>query len=648
MGGIAGILSFTRGRADARRVERMLDVMRSRGPDDQGLRRSSNLKCALGGCRSLLSEAEAQASLPLTNEDDDVWVVIDGEIDNHRTLRHSLRLDGHHFRGEAAAEVVVHAYEQYGPSFLDHLHGRFALALWDNSRLRLVLARDRLGEKPLYWTRIDGMMAFASEARALLDVLPAPRRLDLEHLPEYLTHGFVMPPNTLFEGIRKLGAGESLTIERGCRLEPATWWSPCRDPRRASAVRTLSGQHHQNNLRVLLDSAIADRLTAHAPIAAVLDGQLESLAMAAGMARLLGRTIDALVADERTARLLAGIAPQAGLRLILAAPPPGRDCAGLPDYIAAMDEPLSDPAAIGDWWTARAMANNGLPIGLAATGAGAALLGRDLLTRHHAVSPSWRMLRGLPPAGRHWGGLLLARLMKALGRRAEAGTLRHALDGEPPLPSPEPLLDDPAAMLDAGPRGRLSWHLPGEAVGRVRRALPDWISDDELGALAVIEMRMTLAEGHLPRLDRMSMAHSVELRLPFLDDALIDYALAIPSDERAPQGRPKDLLTRALRGLLPTSAPPLGDIPAPPSPVIGWLRGPLSAGFNGAVERGSLFRSGLLDRRACLGLLHEHQMGRIDHHRALWALLVLSEWVDHMGLELPGDLAEPAPQVAMG
>ncbi len=646
MSGVAGILSFTRARADTRQVERMLELLDRRGPDDRGVRRSANGRMALGGCRPLRHESEALAGLPLTSESEDVWAVLDGEIGNHRALRHSLRLDGHYFRSEAAGEVAVHAYEQYGLSFLDHLHGSFALALWDLPRHRLVLARDRLGERPLYWTRGEGMLAFASEAKALLQALPMPRRLALEHLPEFLAQGFILAPNTLLEGIHKLGPGEALVVERANRMQSISWWGPCRDERRSAAVRALPPEHHENNLRILLDSAIADRLAADLPIAAILDGEPESLAMAASMARLLGRSVDALALGEDVASSVAAVGSSIGLRVTSVAPGEAQMAARLGDYLGAIDEPLAEPTSAGIWWLARAMSNSGLAIGLASFGAPTALLGSELLARH---PPGRRRLLGtLPSLGRRLGRRLLLPLLVVAGKRGRADAFRSGLDGSTQFPCVEPLFADPAAIL--GPE--FKWlgrsRVLAEGVMRLWRMMPAWLAADELAALAFVEALSSVPERQLMAVDRMSMAHSVELRLPFLDDALIDYALAVPSAERAPGGRPKDLLLRALRGLLPAGQS--AELARPPGEPAAsrWFRGGMGEVFGDLVRHGRVFSAGLFDPEACLTMLREHREGRRDHHRRLWTLLILAQWVDLLGLEMPVDLgAEPADAIPL-
>ncbi|HIJ63188.1 MAG TPA: hypothetical protein HPQ04_10900 [Rhodospirillaceae bacterium] len=608
MGGIAGMLSLTRERVDPAKVERMLERLAHRGPDDRGWRRSANGRLALGGCRMLAPSERGMASVPSVNEDGDVWAVIDGEIDNQRALSHSLRLDGHDLRTDAAAELVVHAYEQYGLEFLHHLHGGFALALWDDGRQRLLLARDRLGERPLYWSSGLGAMAFASEGRILPDCLEAPGRLDVERLPEYFACGAVAAPHTLFDGIRKLGPGEALVVERGNRLRPMVWWTPCSDPHRVAAIRALSADHHENNLRVLAESAIADRLGAMRPISAVVDGDPASLAMAVTMGRLLGRRPEVLVFGDDSCRRLAPAAAASGLRLTAVNPQETQVIGRLAECWRAMDEPLADPVLLCWWWIGRWMAGSGMPAALAASGSWMAM--------------PWAAGADLPPPGQR-----IARLIAAV---ADLLGLAGRLGGRPPV-------DDPLVLLTPVLRRRLkSVERP---LRRFRQSVPAAIAEDGFASLAYAETRSTVADGVLLGLDRMFMAHSVTLRVPFLDDSLIDYLLALPGGEGSACPRPEALAARALKGLGRLSGSDCGG--AVP-PLGRWFRGDLAELFREAAQHGRLFAAGVLDRQACLALLDDHQIGRHDHGRRLWSLLCLSRWADFNRLECPAGALDDA------
>ena len=618
MGGIAGMLSFTRDQAQSAKVERMLERLAHRGPDDRGLRRSSHGRLVLGGCRLMASAEHGMAAIPSVNEGGDVWAVIDGEIDNQRALSQTLRLDGHQFRSDCGAELLVHAYEQYGVDFLHHLHGGFALALWDERRHRLLLARDRLGERPLYWSRGVGVLAFASEARVLPECLEATGRLDIDRLPEYFACGMVAAPYTLFDGIRKLGPGEALVVERGASLRPLVWWAPCTDPRRVAAIRALSAEHHENNLRVLVESAIADRLGAMRPIAAVGDGEAGSLAMAVAMGRLLGRRPEVLVFGDDNCRRLVPAATSVGLRLTAVCPDEAQVIGRLADCWRAMDEPIGNPSLLGWWWLGRWMAANGMPAALAASRSWVVASGARL-----PVGPD------LPSPG--FGARLVALIGALLGRGIHHGGGR-------------PASSDQLAMLAPALRRRLKTvDLPPR---RFVLAVPPDIADDLPAAVAYAETRSTVADGVLLGLDRMFMAHSVSLRVPLLDDSLIDYVLAIPSSEGDPQQRPQALLARALKGLAPVAENAKGPTPYP----LGRLfRGDMAELYRETVERGRLFAAGILDREASLGLLNDHLIGRIDHSWQLWSLLCLCRWIDLNRLECPAAAVDDSMhQAAIG
>ncbi|MBF0307220.1 MAG: asparagine synthetase B, partial [Alphaproteobacteria bacterium] len=293
MSAIAGILKLGEPLpgerpVDHRLASRMAALLGHRGGGDEGLYRAPDDKAALACRRLAVTDLTEEGQMPLPNETGDMWVALDGEIWNHRALRHSLELEGHQFRSRSDAEVAVHAYERWGPDFLEHLQGMFALALWDDRRGRLVLARDRLGEKPLHYIEARGVLAFASEAAPLVEAMGLPRRLDARGLAQFLAHGLVMPPLTLYEGVRKLGPGEMLMID-AAGMRRIAWWMPCRDTRKVMAVRALPAERHLTNLRTLVENAVADRLAGEVPLGAILDGSPEAAAVAAVARRLLGR-----------------------------------------------------------------------------------------------------------------------------------------------------------------------------------------------------------------------------------------------------------------------------------------------------------------------------------------------------------------------
>lgn len=598
MSGIAGILKLGEPSAGERPVDhrlasRLAGLIGHRGCGEEGLYRAPGDKAVLACRRLAVTDLTEEGQMPLPNETGDMWVALDGEIWNHRALRHSLELEGHQFRSRSDAEVAVHAYERWGPDFLVHLQGMFALALWDDRRGRLMLARDRLGEKPLFYAEARGVLAFASEAAPLVEAMALPRRLDVRGLAQFLVHGLVMPPLTLFEGVRKLGPGEALMVE-AAGMRRTAWWMPCRDSRKIMAVRALPAERHLVNLRALVESAVADRLAGEVPLGAILDGSAESVAVATVAQRLLGRPLDMVAA--------LGPAAQAALP---------RDCRRLPlgdaevgAFLAAQrfDEPLADPACVGLWHAARRLRDDGVPAAL--TGAGATAL--------------------LPRAEARRGGMGLPRRLLGLAGRMAAlvggGPVPAAPAGEVAL---SPLLADAAdepSMAD-----------------RIHAQAPSWLAADPGASDRWTALRSGIPERLMTALDRMAMAHGVEMRAPFLDDQVVDYALAIPAADRLPAGGSRALFEEMIGQPAPESPEP---------PAAEWFRGATGALFEGMLAEGRLFRDAILDGEACRGLLDAHRERRADHHRRLWAVLALAHWYQERDIEPPQPARPRAPALS--
>ncbi len=647
MGGLVGMIGLGRSRADARLVDRMSAHLSHRGPDQAGLRRTVNGKAALACRRLACVDHSDAAALPMSNETGDIWLAFDGAIYNHRALRHSLELEGHLFRSRSDAEVVIHSYEQYGLSFLDQLHGIFAIALWDDRLGRLILARDRLGKKPLYYLRQGNGVYFASEIKALLSGPDLPRRIQPDALAQYLTYGFVMPPLTLFDGVRKLGPGEMVIVERQGHLRTIPWWTPCREERKLHAVRSLSAERHAANLRVLLESAVADRLMVDSRFGAVLDGGLESSAVLTMMSRLLGRSVDAAVVVDPQApgedlRLAAARAAARGVAAPLAEVPVSQTQAAalLPDYVRHLDEPVADPDAVPAWWTARWFRDNGMIVALSADGAAELLLGHPHYDRYRRMAGWWRLQRRLPGSLKR----LSAALMRLSGHAPSPEILRRACEGEPMYQSLETLWPPAeAGGLLAPALAQELARRPGHgAATRMLEEIPKPLWNDSLATMSYVDLRMRLPERVLMRLDKMAMAHGVQVRAPFLDHQLVEYAVAIPGRIRAGLGRQTGLLGRALSEV---PGEPAAQLDQPPL-LTRWLKGELGDLLQEQCLESRLFADGILSADCCLRLLQEHREGRADHTARLWSVLVLAEWYDSFrvdGVAL-GEAGQPASQ----
>ncbi len=253
MCGITGLMTFGERHVSSELLVEMTRRIAHRGPDDSGIYISPDRHVGLGSSRLSIQDLSPAGHMPMPNEEHRVWLTFNGEIYNFMQLRPDLVRHGHRFVSETDTEVAIHLYEERGLGFLDELEGMFAIALWDETEGLLLLARDRLGEKPLYYTDNDGVFRFASEIKALLADDSLPRSLNLESLNQYLTFGFVQPPHTMFEGIHKLAPGERLIVRRSSQRELARFWNPLSNPDHVRYVRSLGIQEHVREIRSRLE-----------------------------------------------------------------------------------------------------------------------------------------------------------------------------------------------------------------------------------------------------------------------------------------------------------------------------------------------------------------------------------------------------------
>jgi asparagine synthase (glutamine-hydrolysing) len=596
MSAIAGLLSLDHSIVEAEPAERMAAALAARGPHDDGSYRSPDGRAALAA-RRLATIDTKDGGQPLANETHDLWLVLDGEVLNHRALRHSLELVGHRFRTSSDAEVAVHAYEQWGLDFLDHLQGAFALALWDDRHDRLVLARDRLGRKPLFVAERRGHLAFASGIAPLLDELAMPRGIDGRALGQYLAFGFVPAPLTLAAGIEKLAAGEMLVAERGARPRRWKWAVPEPEQRRALGLRNLPTDQHLGNLRTLLECSIADRLIGDHPAGILLAANPAACAIASVTARFTGRpeaviaVIDAHDRDGVAAREIRLLADWSRCELIESAIGADDVAAGLPAMVAALAEPVAEPGLIAAWFGARAAADARLRAVLDATGA------EEVLLCHPAFDHARR-------------GSMTARLANWLRATTRPGQA---------VPPP-----DWAGLLGAAALG------PVPAPAMVEPTPPAWMATDTLAACGLRDLKGRMADAAAPGLDAMLQGHGIEGRLPFLDEMLLGYALAVPGGIRSPTATPRQTLRRLLGDLAPAAT--IARPPLPALPLENWLAGPLGGLVETLAARSALVRDDVLSADAIHALLARHRQSGADG-AALWGMVMLLAWADALRLD---------------
>ena len=613
MCGIAGFAGFREREDDARAIlTRMCDRIVHRGPDGEGALVADDV--ALGMRRLSIIDV-AGGWQPIGNEDGTVQVVFNGEIYNHRALRQRLQAAGHVFRTRSDTETIVHGYEETGDRVVDDLRGMFGFALWDARRERLLLARDRFGQKPLYVWEHDGGIAFASELKSLLEMPRFRARLDRDALLRYLALGYVPDPLCIYAGVRKLRPGHVLVWERnapvGARTRETQYWSPVRAP-----LEGITEEEAVAELRRRLADAVECHLESDVPLGAFLSGGVDSSAVVAQMARLSpGRVKTFTIGFEEAgyneapdARRVAEALGTEHTELVVR---PDADL--LIDQLAlAFDEPFADSSALPTYLVSK-LAREHVTVALSGDG-GDELFGG--YTRYHIVrQPRVRsrvasgavrsVVRALPHGTRGRNYLLnLTRSERGRFASTVAFPLR-ADDGGvvPPRFAPSEL---DLEQLFAPEFDALGGH-------------------DFFAQMALIDVMSYLPGDILTKVDRMSMAVSLEARVPLLDHEFAEFALALPSALKARGGRGKYIFRRALEGLVPEFV-----FTKPKSgfgiPLDSWFRGPLRHRLS-ALQASDAPLQEFADRSATDRLVSEHLSGRRDHSHALWRLLVLDLWL---------------------
>ncbi|MCC3751733.1 MAG: amidotransferase 1, exosortase A system-associated [Halorhodospira halophila] len=627
MCGIAGILDRGRGGGDPGQealIRRMTDTLSHRGPDAAGVHCEPGI--ALGHRRlSIIDRADGQQ--PLTNEDGRVWTVFNGEIYNHAYLRERLQGLGHQFRTRCDTEVIVHAWEAWGEACVEHFRGMFSLAVWDSREQTLFLARDRLGKKPLCYAELaDGRVLFGSEIKALLACPELPRDLDACAVEAYFAYGYVPDPQSIFAAVRKLPPGHTLTFRGGeGQARPRCYWSP-----RFTGDSELSPESAVEEMRDRLREAVSVRLESEVPLGAFLSGGVDSSAVVASMSELGGQPVDACsiaFGDPRynEADHARSVATHLGLNHHLYELSPERF--DLLDELALLfDEPFADPSALPTYEVSR-VARQHVTVALSGDGGDEVLAG---YRRYRGYAREAQIRDRLPGSLRRGLFAPLARWYPKADwapRVFRAKATFEALAADPVAG----YLRSVAVVDDAQRQQLFSDQLRGELQGYhaaevLRRHAADAPSHDPVAFVQYLDLKTWLPGDILTKVDRASMAHGLEVRAPLLDHTLVEWAGGLPTDRKIREGQGKWLLKRAVEDHLPREIlyrrKQGFDLP-----VAEWFRGPLRAPLRQALLGERLADSGFFDVDRLQVLLDEHQSGRRNHARPLWALLMFESFL---------------------
>ena len=618
MCGIAGKLWFDPDRpVDADRLRSMTDVIAHRGPDADGFYVGRGI--GLGHRRLSIIDLST-GDQPLANEDGTIWVVFNGEIYNFAEIREELLHRGHRFRTRSDTEVIVHAYEEWGEDSVTRFRGMFAYALWDERHRRLVLARDRVGVKPLhYWAGHDGL-TFGSEIKALLADPDVPREWSPEAVDAYLTLQYVPAPGTIFREIKKLPAAHLLVADAsGVKVRP--YWDLAFTSDAGDAGRE---REYLDRLDTLVRESVSLRLVSDVPLGAFLSGGIDSSAVVAAMtevspARVVTASVgfdDAAFNELEYARVVARELGTDQHEYVVR--PDLVDL--LPKLAWHFDEPFGDSSAVPTYYVSR-MARQLVTVALSGDGGDELWAG---YARHRVERTELTARRWLGPIGSRLAGAAAAviplevrgaRSLRHLSLSPADACARKHMYGQFDERARAALYsgDFAHAVRDADPLAsfRALWH-----------ACP---SSDALDRALYVDVKTYLVDDIMTKVDRMSMAVSLEAREPLLDHKLLEFAASVPSSLKLKDGQSKYLLRRLLERRIPKA---IVDRPKHgfEAPTGEWLRRELAPMVSDLLFDGRLRDRGLFDPAAVHALWSEHRTRTCDHRHRLWNLMMLELW----------------------
>jgi asparagine synthase (glutamine-hydrolysing) len=616
MCGIAGVLYFDPARrADPARIMRMTDCIAHRGPDDSGYFVEGPV--GLGHRRLSIIDLEG-GKQPIGNEDDSVVIVFNGEVYNYADLTRDLQGRGHRFKTRSDTEAMVHAYEEYGDACVDHFQGMFGFAIWDRRQKRLLVARDRLGVKPIYYYVADDFVAFASEVKALFELFEIPREMDPQALELYLALRYVPGPGTMFKGIQKLQPGHRLTADaHGVHVE--RYWDLRFEEREGSDAE------HLERFQALFTDSVRLRMIAEVPVGVFLSGGIDSSAVLAEMAKLTdGHRVKSFAVGYR-GKPAAETADNEFAYARLAAQALGaehhefhltadqfRDF--VPDLVYQLDEPLADPTTIPLYFLSR-LAREHITVVLSGEGADEILGGYGIYQRMQLIENLHRRSPRLA-AG------LASRLAPFAPNEITRRYLRFL--GQPLATRYRGVSKGVAGELFAQLLPGATWP-PASVDALFDRYFGAVAHTSPLNRMLYVDTKAWLPDDLLLKADKMTMANALELRVPFLDYRLVELAAGLPQHLKIQGGVGKVLLRRAMRGVLPDA---IIDRPKKgfPVPTRAWFRGPL-AGFarETLLDPRSACRSHF-DAKTIDRLLGQHARGEGNWEQEIWTLLVFEHW----------------------
>lgn len=634
MCGITGWINLSSNTSDHSEavLHGMCETILHRGPDSEGIWMDDTV--ALGMRRLSIIDLRT-GDQPVFSEDGSIVAMQNGELYNYREIREELEKKGHEFTTQTDTEIIPHLYQEYGEDFVDKMNGMFAISLWDSRRKKLILARDRFGEKPLYYGVFAGKLIYASEPKALLAHPSVKAELDIDALRHYLSFDYVPAPRSIYKGISKLPAAHVLTIENGEIKTRQYWkldWSstlqkPAREQGRNTQLATKAAE-----LRDLLSDAVRMRLVSDVPLGILLSGGIDSSTVAAFATQHATERVKTFSIgfdedsfdESKFARQVARHLNTEHYEDKLSATTAGDLISEIGTWL---DEPMSDGSLIPTYLLARFVRKH-VTVALGGDGGDELFAGYPMYYAHQVMRKYLSIpafLRGsiiepvvnrLPVSTKNLSFDYKAKRF-VRGANLEPVERHHAWFGSFAAADHDQLLT--RDVLD---------HSNGDIYADARDLLSRVKASDKIEQMQQLDISYYLAEDILTKVDRAAMAVSLETRAPFLDPRIGQFAASIPVDYKLRGGKGKFILKKAVEPLLPAeilNRPKKGF----GIPIAKWLKGRLNPLLHDLLDEKRIRDQDLFDAKYVTDLVTEHETGRASHHKQLWTLLVFQLWHDN-------------------
>jgi asparagine synthase (glutamine-hydrolysing) len=612
----------------------MRDVMYHRGPDDAGELIFDEGRGGFGFRRLSIIDLSAAGHQPMHGCTDRLWLVFNGEIYNHATLRAGLEQRGHVYASRTDSETILHLYEERGLEFVHDLEGDYAIAIWDQERERLVLVRDRAGVKPLYFYQQDGRFIFASEIKAILQHPSVSAEVNEEALYHYLTFITTPAPQTLFKDIKKIPAGHMLVIDRKGETRLSQYWDALPPP----AMLDRTADEHERTILELLRESIKKRMMADVPFGVFLSGGVDSSANVALMSELMTQPVRTFTVGFHDSEELNELDSARAISKRFATDHHevviGRDEMQrfLPELVFHQDEPIADPVCVPLYYVSKLARETDTIVVQVGEGSDELFAGYDWFRTYLRIQERfWRHAERAPLAARRVAAAMAQPLVqKALKKRMSSELVRRFGANESLFWGGVGIFgeDMKANVLTAEMRTKYNGLNTHDVVKQYLDAIASARPNADYAArMSYLELKLRLPELLLMRVDKITMATSVEARVPFLDHHLIEYAMGLPRDVKVKGATGKHILKRALESILPK------DLLYKPkrgfgAPVREWFRGRegndlLQRLMNSPMRQRNFFNYDYIGR-----LADEERRGVRDWSANLWGLLNLSLWYE--------------------